>query len=423
MAFAWYESDDATPAGTAYTLSTSAGAPSSAIELHAWLNKGSSVGTAETRFLRVYVEDPSSPGTYKTSGLDCLDRREFEVRIIGSQNPDVVPGFSVSTTAWTPIGTNRGFQFPAIYPNCCIEIEVRINPTTEGGSSSPATFYIKAVQGTVPAGLVSIPDDVTVDGVLDTGGERITGLPLFYVTTDAEDAASVGSVRGTPVKFPARLMADAEVTWDDVVTNGDFATVLTPWTGTNWAQAAGAALHTAGATAALTQDVTIVSGVRYKVTVTVTGAAGTVTPSIGAVAGTPIAAGAGAVTQVIVAGASGTLPLAFTPTSDFDGDLDDISCLATLFGLPTIDGLATAANESVVLPLQSDPAENGKWRVSDTVPWVRHPDCLNHYYLFQGAEIYIREGTANAKSKWHQTAVISDIETSVQTWELAYQIP
>jgi len=263
----------------------------------------------------------------------------------------------------------------------------------------------------------------TLGGTLDTTGERITGLPLLYVTTDATDAASVGSLRGAPVKFPARLMADAEVTWDDIVSNGTFTTDLTDWSGTNWAHSSGTALHTAGATDALTQDVTIVSGVRYKVSVAVTGAAGDVTPSIGAVAGTAIAAGAGAVEQIIVADDSGTLALAFTPSSDFDGALDDVVVTATLFGLPTIDGVATAANDSVVLPLQTDPAECGKWRVSDVAPWTRHPDCLTHYYLFQGAEIYIREGTANAKSKWHQTAVISDIETSAQTWEMAYQLP
>lgn len=422
MAFEWYAADDSTPAGTANDLTTSAGTASAAVELHAWLNKGSSVGSAETRHLTVYVEDPDSPGTYKTSGLDILDRREFEIRIIGSQNPDGVPGFSVATTAWTPVGTYRPFPAVTWYPNCCVEYEVRVNPSYEGGASSPATFYVKAVPGT-PTPSLSIPDNVEVTGTVDTGGERITGLPLFYVTTDATDAASVGSLRGAPVKFPARLMADAEVTWTDIVTNGDFASVLTPWTGTNWAQSAGTALHTAGATAALTQDVTIVSGVRYKVTVTVTGAAGTVTPSIGAVAGTVIAAGAGTVERIIVADDSGTLALAFTPSSDFDGALDDVVVTATLFGLPTIDGVATAANESVVLPLQTDPAENGKWRVSDVAPWVRHPDCLNSYYLFSGAQIYIREGTANAKSVWHQTAVISDIETSAQSWEMAYQLP
>ncbi len=422
MAFAWYESDDSTPAGTAYTLSTSAGTASTAIELHAWLNKGSSVGTAETRFLRVYVEDPASPGTYKTSGLDCLDRREFEVRIVGSQNPDVVPGFVVSTTAWTPIGTDRGFQLPPIYPNCAIEIEVRINPTTEGGSSSPATFYIKAVQGNTPAGMVSIPNDVTVDGTLDMGTERITGLPIPTTASDGTDAVPVTYVRQLPYKSPCRLCADAEVAWDEI-DSSPFASDLEGWAGTNWAWDTGTALHTAGATAALSKSMTIVSGVRYKIALDVGGAAGTVTPSIGAVAGTAIAAGAGGVVQTIVAAASGTIAVAFTPTSDYDGALDNVVVTATLYGAAAVDSVTVVTNDRILLPLQSDPAENGKWIASTTGPWTRHPDCASAYYLYNGCLVWVREGTVNAKSLWVQSEDIADIETDAQTWSLVYQIP
>jgi hypothetical protein len=422
MAFAWYEDDDSTPAGTSYTLTTTAGTASAAIELHAWLNKGSSVGTAETRFLRVYVEDPASPGTYKLSGLDALDRREFEVRIIGSQNPDLVPGFSVSTTAWTPIGTDRGFQFPAIYPNCCIEIEVRINPTNEGGYSTPATFYIKAVQGTTPAGFVSIPNDVTVDGALDMGGERITGLPLPTTTSDGTDAVTMTYVRGLPAKSPVRLCADAEVSWPEI-DSSSFDSDLDGWTGTNWTQDTGAALHTAGAVAALTKDMTIVSGVRYKVSIDVGGSAGTLTPSIGAVAGTAITAGDGAVTQIIVAGASGTLAVAFTPTSDFDGTVDNVVITATLYGVATVDSETTATGDRILLPLQTDPAECGKWIASDTGAWTRHPDCAAAYYLYAGCLVWCREGTTNAKSLWVQSEDIADIETDEQTWSMVYQVP
>jgi len=414
MAFEWYESDDATAAGTAYSLTTTAGTASAAIELHAWLNKGSSVGTAETRHLRVYVLDS---GTYKTSGLDTLDRREFEVRIIGSQNPDLVPGFSAPTTAWTSIGTRKTFALPAIYPNCCVEIEVRINPGYEGGASSPVTFYIKAVQGTgdVP---ISIPTEVSVDGTLDMGGERITGLGLFYTDTDAADAASVGSLRGAPVKFPARLVATAPVTWPNVVTNGDFATVLTPWTGTNWAQSAGTALHTAGATDALAYAATIVDAVTYRITVTVTGAAGTVTPMVGADAGTAIAAGAGAVTQEILSTAGGALSVSFVPTTDFDGALDDILVETLFYGLPDdIDTTAVADTNRVLLTAETDTATNGKWIVS-TGAWTRHPDSLDSYYVYSGVTVWVTDGAAELKSEWVQHGTFA-----AQAWAKKYQVP
>lgn len=46
---------------------------------------------------------------------------------------------------------------------------------------------------------------------------------------------------------------DGDSTRVNFVDNGDFATVLTPWTGTNWAQSAGTALHTPGSTSQLQQ--------------------------------------------------------------------------------------------------------------------------------------------------------------------------
>lgn len=241
MGFDWYESDDTTAAGTAYTLSTTAGTPSSAIELHAWLNKGSSVGDPETRYLRVYVEDPASAGTFRTSGLDALDRREIEARIIGSQNPDLVPEFSAPTTAWKALGTRRTMQLPAIYPNCAIELEFRINPATEGGNSSPATFRVKAIQGTYSDdGSVSIPSDVVVEGDLDFGGFTVSNVVISqaaamdangYGITDLNrsgtktDAASVEVVFGRPMKRPVRAAATGDLTLSGEQTVDDVALV------------------------------------------------------------------------------------------------------------------------------------------------------------------------------------------------------
>lgn len=310
------------------------------------------------------------------------------------------------------------------------------NVTTSGGAVTDVSdMRTMLYQGQVPRLYATLDADGntiqapvlsgasgTLGGTLDAAGQRITGLGLFYVGTDATDAASVGSARGAPVKFPARLMADAEVAWPEI-NSSSFEADLDGWAGASWAQDAGAALHTAGATDPLSKDMAIVAGVRYRINVEVGGSAGTVTPSIGAVAGDPIAAGAGASGLIIVAAASGTLPVAFTPTTDYDGAVDNIIVTATLYGGATVDGIDVATGDSVVLPLQVDPAEGGKWRVSETGPWVRHPDCANEYYLFAGAMVWIREGATNAKSLWVQTEVIGDIETTPQSWAMVYQVP
>jgi len=430
MGFDWYEDDDATLAGTSYTLSTTAGSASAAIELHCWLNKGSSVGSPETRYLRVYVEDPASPGTYRTSGLDVLDRREIEARIVGSQNPDLVPGFVAAPTAWKPLGTRRTIPVPEIYPNCAIEWEFRINPTTEGGNSSPVTFRVRAVQGVHVDGEILIPEDVTVDGNLDFQGYTLSNVILDQAgPMDASgygienlnrsgtktDAASVEVVFGRSVKRPCRAAATADVVWDDVADNGTFTAALTPWTGTNWAHSAGTALHTAGATDPLTEDVTIVSGVTYRITVTVTGAAGTVTPSIGAVNGTAIAAGAGTVTQRIVAGAGGTLALAFTPTTDFDGALDDVICERMFYGLVDVDGISPSAGQRVLLTAQDEAAEVGCWYESATA-WSRPLDNDDSYQVYPGILVVVTEGTN--KGIWVNTGA-----WGTEAWALVVALP
>lgn len=110
----------------------------------------------------------------------------------------------------------------------------------------------------------------------------------------------------------------------DQVTNGAFGSDLTGWTGTNWAQNAGKAQHTAGATAALTQALTLTLGAKYQVLFTISGrTAGNVTAAIGAAADSARSAN-GSYVAYLTAAAGGSVNLTFTPSSDFDGSLDDI---------------------------------------------------------------------------------------------------
>ena len=114
------------------------------------------------------------------------------------------------------------------------------------------------------------------------------------------------------------------------VANGAFATSAS-WTfGTGWAHDAGnlEADHTAGNTAALEQDVTSVAGEGYQVIFTVKNrTAGTVTPQVGGVSGSAVSTNTTS-TQTIRA--TGTGNLKFTPTTDFDGSIDDVSVKTTM---------------------------------------------------------------------------------------------
>jgi len=109
------------------------------------------------------------------------------------------------------------------------------------------------------------------------------------------------------------------------VTNGDFAGGDTGWTvGANWATGTGVAVHTTGSTATISQDVSITATNFYLLEFDVTGlTAGSVVASVGGVTADTISAN---VTNFqIMIEASSTASLVFTPTSDFDGGIDNIS--------------------------------------------------------------------------------------------------
>ena len=119
----------------------------------------------------------------------------------------------------------------------------------------------------------------------------------------------------------------------DILLNGDFSSGATDWTlGTGWAIAGGGAQHTAGNTATLTQSLTIVSPPppptteAYWVQLTVSGiTAGSVTVRFSNSAQYTILAN-GTYTYRVTpnVGGYGTVNLTFTPTSNFDGTIDDV---------------------------------------------------------------------------------------------------
>lgn len=117
----------------------------------------------------------------------------------------------------------------------------------------------------------------------------------------------------------------------NIVTNGTFTTDLTGWSGANWAWNAGSggkALHSAGATTALIQGAaTVTIGTIYERTFDTIGrTAGTITASAGGVTGTAISADATTIREFFTATA--TTAIAFTPTTTFDGAIDNVTLKA-----------------------------------------------------------------------------------------------
>ena len=137
----------------------------------------------------------------------------------------------------------------------------------------------------------------------------------------------------------------------ELVANGAFASDLSSWTdsGTSWSWSSGTALHAAGSVSTLTQNLTITSGSTYQVAFSISGrTAGTVAIALGSVslvstnATTTFTASS---TRSLVAAENGLVAFVITPSSDFDGKVDNVSVKeATLGSVPAsltvIDGSA-----------------------------------------------------------------------------------
>jgi hypothetical protein len=111
-----------------------------------------------------------------------------------------------------------------------------------------------------------------------------------------------------------------------LLTNGDFATGdLTGWTaGANWAYSGGGVQHTAGSVEAISQNISVTSGQYYIVDWSQTGAtAGTLAFAIGAVSYT-VNYSDTVKSVTIVPTSTGSLSFSITPSSAYNGTLDNI---------------------------------------------------------------------------------------------------
>ena len=107
-----------------------------------------------------------------------------------------------------------------------------------------------------------------------------------------------------------------------ILTNGSMASNIIGWTGANWAYNSangGEALHTTGATTALSSSNAVSSGTQYFIAYTVQyGTTGTVTMSVGGLTDTAKSASG---LYTFEGKATATTAITFTPTSTFDGSV------------------------------------------------------------------------------------------------------
>jgi hypothetical protein len=221
-----------------------------------------------------------------------------------------------------------------------------------GGSAPKGTLDITSTLDTLPVAsisgstsMASLIVDQSGSGDLFTASK--SGATKFVVT----NAGNVGIGMTNPT---AQLQVNADegastantfyagnnVTSTELITATNDRTFAGSgnWTGTNWAVSSGVFLHTAGNTAdavlanANLTTSSILNGRIYNVTFTVAGmTTGNLTAKLGTSAGTAITTN-GTYTQAITASAD-NVNLIFTPTSTFDGSIDNVSVQRKSLGL------------------------------------------------------------------------------------------
>ena len=89
----------------------------------------------------------------------------------------------------------------------------------------------------------------------------------------------------------------------------------------------------------------------------------------------------------------------------------------TLSAQQTIDGTLTTNDERILVKNQTAPAENGIYITNSVLAWTRATD-MDESIQFDGAVVYILEGTVNADTSWSQLETVGTVGTSVVIFEL-----
>ncbi len=346
-----------------------------------------SIGAAPTSHAHV-VSDVTGLSTSLAGKLDATDAA-IGAAITGAgakATPDDADSLLLTDSAggnvgvkttWTQIKTALTAAFNGIFARLA---GVAGGQTLNGGTAASENLTLRstahATRGKLLFGTGAAYEETTTR--LGIGTQSPAAEVHALATTEqlrlGYDASNYGSVTvsasgvvantATGGQWTYRATSSSATLGSELITNGDFAANLTGWTdsGASWSWSSGTALHTAGSSTTLTQAETVTNGSTYQIGITITGrTAGSIAVALGAVSliesGTSTAFTA-TFSRTVVAGTSGSVNLVITPTSDFNGAIDNVTLKAVTLGSfgPTItvndsDGAASvhirASTESV----------------------------------------------------------------------------
>jgi hypothetical protein len=89
----------------------------------------------------------------------------------------------------------------------------------------------------------------------------------------------------------------------------------------------------------------------------------------------------------------------------------------TLTGLQTVDGVALAADDRVLVKNQTSSVDNGIYE-ANTSAWTRSPDFDGARDVVDGSLVIVREGSTNSRTVWE---IVTDDPVVIGTSELAFE--
>jgi len=169
--------------------------------------------------------------------------------------------------------------------------------------------------------------------VFDWNGQDLTNIADLSAKTIA---IVPGSTSDIPASFQS-LQSTAPL-GSELVTNGTFDSDLSGWTiggtGSGWTWDSGKAKHNTGNTDTLSQDISVTDGTTYQVEITISGrTAGSIIVDVGGVYiysyGSDKNLNSNTTyKRTLVASGTGSQVLTITPTSNFDGAIDNVTVKA-----------------------------------------------------------------------------------------------
>ncbi|OGZ09628.1 MAG: hypothetical protein A3D67_00930 [Candidatus Lloydbacteria bacterium RIFCSPHIGHO2_02_FULL_51_22] len=230
-------------------------------------------------------------------------------------NTDLIPAITAATTGW-----DKNVSDDLTGGGIAGKIAKWSGATALGSS-----VITESAAGSVGIGTAAPVSKLEVAGTILSNALGTIGNAVFGGKVGVKGGTTYGQDYALDVNGDALIANRGGTLGSELAANGNFSSGQTSWSfGSGWTEV-GAAQHISG-TAALSQTIpTLEAGKPYRVTFDMTGrTAGNATPFLGGAAGILVNINGTTITQTIIPSTSGGT-ISFTPTSGFNGTIDNVS--------------------------------------------------------------------------------------------------